>query len=149
MNYSDLLKCLNYLQDWLLRQGYEEHHLKKSLIKFCFKYQSVVDKFHLMINNCFGSFICTDLSIMTPLHIALFITTGTFTGICTTMEAGSLVHQKNLILSPHFVWNACMYQSLPVSLPTCILTIFYYLIFDHGKIGQSVIIVQFAHYFLK
>ena len=63
-NYSDFLDRHKYLRNRLLNQGYEEIRIKRSLTKFFFGYQSLVDKHPVssktMSNDClFLSFLIT------------------------------------------------------------------------------------------
>ena len=56
-NYSDFLERHKHLRNRLLNQGYEEKRLKRSLTKFIFRYQSLVEKYSVssktMTNDCF------------------------------------------------------------------------------------------------
>ena len=48
-NYTDILERHKYLQNRLLNQMYEEMHLKRSLTKLFFKYQSLVEKYSVFL----------------------------------------------------------------------------------------------------
>ena len=56
-NYSDFLERHRHLRNRLLDQEYEEVRLKRSLAKFFFKYQSLVEKYSVssktIIEDCF------------------------------------------------------------------------------------------------
>ena len=59
INYSDFLKRHLYLRNRLLDQGYEQIRLIRSLKKFIFRYQDIVEIYYVsaetMVNDGFSS----------------------------------------------------------------------------------------------